>query len=262
MSGLFGGGGGGSPPTAPKLKQVSTSLTGPLYTQSAALGDQWAALMRGSYGLGAGQGPPSWEAKYLGPGALAGMGQAKQEIMAPGQDPQLGAVLSKGFGGGFSPGQGRFGGAGAGSSWDLGATPFQVAKELGQTPLQQLQRGQAAAVTETGLWKPPQLRLTGADLLNVQMGQMAQNAQQQQLAYQAQLAGSSAAAQAQAAAQASEIGAVGKFGSGLINAYSNYNNTLAVYATSSGVGNFFGEDFSPPPSDVAPGGAGGGSTSF
>ena len=164
MGSLFGGGGGGgSPPKAPKLRQVSTALTGPLYQQSAAIGDQWANLMRGSYGLGQTTGPPSWEAQYLGPGALAMQRQAGIPFAGQ-QDPQVQAALRTGFG----------------STWNLGATPYQTSQQLGQqfrAPLGQLQRAQTF---ETGLlkqWQPPDLRFTGEDLLNVKMQQTAQNAQ-------------------------------------------------------------------------------------
>jgi len=224
---LGGGGGGGSPPKPPKLRQVSTSLTGPLYTQAAAIGDQWANLMRGSYGLGQTTGPPSWEAQHLGPGALAMMQQASLPFAGQ-QDPQMQAALQTALG----PGGGQFGGAGAGSSWDLGTNPFQVSQSLGQqykAPLGQLQRNQQFAQGLLRQWAPPNLRLTGEDLLNVAMGNAAQQAQAQQRMLEAQLQASGVAAQQQAAAQAAGIGALGKLGTAGINTFFGTPSTTPGY---------------------------------
>jgi len=188
---------------------LDTSLTGGLYQGAAAAGDQWANLMRGSYGLGQSTGPASWQAQFLGPGALSMMGMAKQGMTAPGRDPQLQAVLKSGFGGGG----GGFGGAGAGGSWDLGSTPFQVSRNLGQgfsNPLGQLQRNNQFTTGLTGQWMAPQTRLTGADLASAAMGQMTQAAGAQQAAFQSALTGASAANAAQTAAQAGAIKAIGE----------------------------------------------------
>lgn len=267
MGGLFGGGGGGSPPTAPALKQVDTSLEGPLYTRSARMGDKWAQLMRANYGLGPASAgaPASWQAKYLGPGALAMMKQAGLPFAGQ-QDPQVQGALTKGFG------EGR----------NLGADPYQMSRELGQqfkSPLGQLQRNQQFESSLLQQWKPPDLRLTGEDLLNVKMQQMTQSARARQEAYASALQGSGAAAQSQAAAQAAGIAAVGKIGTGLISAGSSsslspegyyqpsffqtmFSGGTPGYGTGTGYGNAFGADYSSPPSDVAPGGGGGSTSSF
>lgn len=217
MGGIFGGGGGGgSPPKAPKLQQVDTSLTGPLYTTAAAAGDQWANLMRGSYGLGQSTGPPSWEAKFLGPGALALMGQAKTDTETPGKDPQVEGALQAGFGS-------RGGQAGSGAaSWDLGGSdPYKVSQNLGQqykAPQGQLQRGQNLTSSLLHQWQPPDLRLTGEDLLSVATQQAAQNAQGQQAAFAQALQNSNIASNAESLANASEISSIGKVGTSAINA--------------------------------------------
>lgn len=213
MGSLFGGGGGsgGNPPPAPKLKQVDTSLTGPLYTESAAAGDQWANLMRGSYGLGQSTGPASWEAKYLGPGALAMMGQAKTDMATPGADPQVqGAERTAGMG-----------------NVDLGATPFKVSQNLGQqfkAPLGQEQRNNQF---ETGLlnqWKPPNLRLTGEDLLSVSTQQAAQNANASNAAFEQAIQASNIAANQNSMLNAAGIGAAGQIGSAAIKGAFNYGS--------------------------------------
>ena len=238
------------------------------------MGDEWANLMRGSYGLGQSTGPASWEAKYLGPGALAMMGQAALPFAGQ-QDPQVTGTLQKGFGAPtFAGGGGAFGGGGGGSSWNLGSNPYEMARELGQAPMAQLSRNQNFAMNLLKQWQPPDLRLTGEDLLNVKMGNMTQAAAARQQAYQAALAGSGAAAQSQAAAQAAEIGSIGKLATSGINAFSSpslssegyYQPSLFAQMFTSnpyggtGGGNFWGADYSSPPSDVAPGGgAGGGS---
>jgi hypothetical protein len=241
MGGLFGGGGGGSAPKAPKLRQVSTSLTGPLYTKTAAIGDKWAELMRASYGLGPPSegAPASWEAQYLGPGALAMQSQAAQQQVAPGQDPQVQQALATSFG----PGGGTFGGAGAGSSWDLGADPYAVSRNLGQNPLQQLSRGQQFTQQLLKQWQPPNLRLTGEDLLNVSMGQAAQNAQAQQAAFQASLTGQLGASQAQSALSAAGIGALGKLGAAGITQLTQPSPSLSPtgYYQPSFLGAMFGQ---------------------
>jgi len=222
MGSIFGGGGGGgSPPSPPKLRQVDTSVGGPLWTTAADFGQQWANLMRGSYGLGQSTGPASWEAQYLGPGALAMMGQARQMTNAPGTMPEIQNILKTGFGKPETvsgvPQAGSKGG-----EWNLGMSPFEVSQQLGQqykAPYGQLERAQGLDLALTKQWQPPNLTLSGADLTNVAMGQAAVNQQLQQQALQAALAGSNAAASAQAAAQASEFGALGKAGSGVINAF-------------------------------------------
>jgi hypothetical protein len=268
MGSLFGGGGGGSAPVAPKLKQVDTSLTGPLYQQSAAMGDQWANLMRGSYGLGQSTGAPSWEAKYLGPGALAMMGQAALPFAGK-QDPQTQAALTTGFGApSFQGAGGAFGGGGAGSTWNLGSDPYQMARELGQKPEQQLQRAQGFESALLKQWPPPQLRLTGEDLLSVKRQQDIQNAQAQQAAYEAALQSSSYAASAQAQAQGAETQALGQLGGAGIKAFTSPSLSSTGYTQTplglafnpgstpggTGGGGFFGADYSSPPSDVSPGG--------
>lgn len=216
MSSLFGGGGGGgSPPAPPKLQTVKTGLGAPLYQQSARIGDEWANLMRGSYGLGQSTGPASWEAKYLGPGALAMMGQAGQMEARPGQDPQLRGVLNTAFG---APG--GFFGASGGANWNLGRTPFQVAANLGQqfrAPLGQLQRGTQFTTGLLKQWQPPNLRLTGEDLLNVAMGTAAQRGQAAQQAFEAGLQGSIAGGQQEALANMAALQAWGKAGTGILN---------------------------------------------
>jgi hypothetical protein len=216
MGGIFGGGGGGgSPPKIPPLKQVSTSLTGPLYKTAQNMAGTWNALMRQDYGFT--PGGPAWRAP-LGQGAMALQSQAA-EPWAGKQDTQVTGTLQSAFG---AP---RFGGAGAGSSWDLGSTPFEVARNLGQDPLAQLQRGQQFTTGLLKQWAPPSpaLPLTGADLLSVAMQQQAANAQQQQQAFQQQLAASNIAAQSSANAQALGTAAIGKIGAGAINALGNYN---------------------------------------
>lgn len=219
MGSMFGGGGGGSPPTAPPLRQVDTSMTGPLYKQSAAMGDRWAALMRGSYGLGGSAGPPSWQAKYLGPGALAMMKQSGIPF-AGGQDPQVAGAMKTGFG----------------DAPNLGTDPYQVSRNLGQqfkAPLGQLQRNQSFQTALEKQWQPPNLRLTGEDLLNVKMQQMTQNAQAQQAGYAAALQGSSAASQAQSAATAAEIAGLGKIaGAGATAAFSPSLSSSGYYQPS------------------------------
>lgn len=207
MGSLFSGGDSGSPPEAPTLRQVGTKLTDPLYTRSAHFGDKWARLMRSSYGLappskGA---PASWEAQFLGPGAKAMMGQAALPFQGR-QDPQLQDVMQ-------SAGFGRV---------NLGSNPYEVAQNLGQqfsAPLGQLQRNQTFLNAMLNQWKPPDLRLTGEDLLNVAMGQAAQRGQAQQQAFESQLLGATSAAQQQGLANAATLGAIGKVGSGAINAF-------------------------------------------
>jgi len=206
VGGVFGGGGGGgSPPSPPKLKQVDTSLGGPLWTTAANAGQQWANLMRGSYGLqpATAAAPASWEAKYLGPGALALMGQAQRPFVGQ-QDPQVQGALKTAFGRGYN----------------LGSDPYQMAQQLGQqfrAPLGQLERNQQFATSLLKQWQPPNLTLTGEDLLNVKMQQMAQNQRAQQQALEAAMGASNVAAQQQAAASAAGIGALGKVGQSAIS---------------------------------------------
>lgn len=257
MGGLFGGGGGGGdPPKPPHLMQVDTSLTGPLYTQSSAIGDQWANLMRGSYGLGQSTGPASWEAQYLGPGALANMGQAKTTVETPGRDPQVEGALKTAFGG-------RGGAAGSGAaSWDIGGTnPYAVAQNLGQqykNPLGQLQRGQQLEEGLLNQWKPPDLRLTGEDLLSVATQQAAQNAQGQQAAFEQAIQSSNIAANQQNMLNATAIGAAGKIGSSAISGAFNWGQPSSSLSSSGYYQPPAGAAFG---SDMAAGGAGEGYSS-
>jgi hypothetical protein len=175
------------------------------------MGDRWANLMRGSYGLGQSTGPETPWMQPLGHGALAMMKQA--EIPFAGQqDPQTQDVLKSAFGKASEQGANA-----GGSTWNLGSNPYEAARELGKPPLQQLQRNQQFATSLMKQWQPPDLRLTGEDLLNVKMGQMSQNAQAQQQAFQAALQGSSAASAAQSQASAASIAAIGKLGSSAIS---------------------------------------------
>jgi hypothetical protein len=225
------------------LKQVSTSLTGPLYTTSANIGDQWAANMRAAYGLGppTDQVQPSWEAKYLGPGALAMQSQAAQGQLASGQDPQVLAAM-RNVGSGYT---------------SLGQDPFQVAQSLGQqyrAPLGQLERGQQFTTGLLKQWQPPNLRLTGEDLLNVAMQQQAQNAAAQQAAFEAQLQGATATAQSQAAMSAAGIGALGSLGGAAVKGFTSPALTPSGYFQSPLGLLFSGGANASPPVDVAPGG--------
>jgi hypothetical protein len=247
MSTLFGGGGGGSAPTPPKLRQVSTAVGGPLWNTAADFGKTWAANMRSSYGLGQTAGAtvgPSWEAKYLGPGALAMQGQAAT-AEAGGMDPQVQGVLQSGFG---AP---RGAGASTGSTWNLGVNPYQTAKELGQAPLTQLERNQGFTTALEKQWQPPDLTLTGTDLYDVATQQAAQNAQARQAALAAQIQGSNYAASAQAQAQGAETAAFGNIAAAGIKAFTP---TTGYYAPGSTPGGTGGSDYSSPPSDVSPGG--------
>jgi hypothetical protein len=248
MSTLFGGGGGGSAPAAPKLRQVSTAVGGPLWNTAADFGKTWAANMRSSYGLGQTAGatvPPSWEAKYLGPGALAMMGQARTAETGA-MDPQTQAVLQSGFGAPAGAG------ASTGSTWNLGVNPYQEAKELGQAPLQQLQRNQGFTMGLEKQWPAPELTLTGADLYSVATQQAAQNAQARQAALAAQIQGSNYAAAAQSQAQGAETAAFGNIAAAGIKSFATpYTGYYAPGSTPGGTG---GSDYSAPPSDVSPGG--------
>lgn len=244
MSSLFSSG-GGSPPVAPKLQQVGTKLTDPLYMRSAHIGDKWARLMRASYGLespskGA---PASWEAKYLGPGALAMMGQAGLPFAGK-QDPQQQELLNRAFGApSFQGAGGAFGGGGAGSTWNLGSNPYQTAQQLGQqftAPLGQQQRSQQFLTSMLNQWKPPDLRLTGEDLLNVAMGQAAQSGKAQQAAFESQLLGANYAAQQQGLANAATLGALGQLGGAGIKAGFSSSLSPEGYYQPSLFGGLFG----------------------
>jgi hypothetical protein len=253
MGGAFGGG-GGSAPTAPTLKQVDTSLTGDLYKTSSQIGDEWANLMRGSYGLGQSTGPATPWMQPLGHGALAMMGQANLPWEGK-QDPQVVGTLGKAFG------PGAVGALGEGV-WQ---NPFLMARQLGEAPLTELQRNQQFTSSLANQWKPPDLRLTGTDLLNVKMQQMTQNAQAQQAAFEAALQGSSAASAAQSAAQSAAISGIGKVaGAGIQGFFGNSPslNSTGYYQTPLGLafspggtpGGTGGTDYSAPPTDVNPGG--------
>ncbi|PWT94145.1 MAG: hypothetical protein C5B54_00485 [Acidobacteria bacterium] len=234
MGSIFGGGGGGgSAPAPPKLKQINTSLTGPLYTTAAKAGDQWANLMRANYGLGpAGPGAPaSWQAKYLGPGALAMMKQSGLPFAGK-QDPQVTGTLTT-----------AFGAPSGGGEWNLGGDPFTMGANLGQqfrNPLGQLERNQGFVGSLEKQWQPPNLRLTGEDLANVKMQQMTQNAQAQQQAFEAALQGQNLASSSQAAASAAEIGALGKLGGAGITAFTSPSLSSSGYYQPSPFGAIFG----------------------
>jgi hypothetical protein len=179
--------------------------------------------MRQDYGFT--PGGPSWRAP-LGQGAMAMMGQAALPFAGQ-QDPQVtGALKSAGFG-----------------DVNLGSTPFEVSQNLGQQfrdPYHQLTRNQTFATTLLNQWKPPDLRLTGEDLLNVAMQQQAQNAQAQQAAFEQALQGSTFASQSAANASAAQTAAIGSIGAGAIRGISNYYNpsstpwTLGSYAGAPG----------------------------
>jgi hypothetical protein len=115
-----------------------------------------------------------------------------------------------------------------------------VSKELGQQPYQQLQRDQQFENKLLSQWQPPNLRLTGEDLLSVNLQQQAQNAQAQQAAYEAALQGSSYAASAQSQAQGAETAALGKLGAAGINALSSPSLDASGYAQPSLLGGLFG----------------------
>lgn len=246
---FFSGGGGGSAPKAPTLQQVDTSLTGPLYTQSSTIGDQWAAMMRRDYGFA--PGGPAWRAP-LGKGALAMQAQAAaQEAGTP--DKQVtGTLKTAGFGGG---------------PLTMNLSPYQMSQELGQqfrAPYQQLQRNQQFTSTLAQEWPPPQLRLTGQDLMSVALQQQAQNAQAQQQAFEAQLMGSSASAAAQAASQGALYGALGKVAGSGINAFFSPSPSLSSsgYYQPSPFSMIFGGGGSTPATDMAAGGEGQGYSNF
>jgi hypothetical protein len=118
----------------------------------------------------------------------------------------------------------------------LGGNAYQVAEKLGQAPLTQLGRNQQFTQRLLQQWQPPDLRLTGEDLLSVATQQAAQNAAARQAALQAQLTGQTAAAGQQAAAQAAQIGAIGKIGSSAISALTSPSE----YGGTSLLGSIFG----------------------
>lgn len=223
MGGLFGGGGGGGAPVAPKLKQVDTSLTGPLYQTSSAVGDEWANLMRKDYGFA--PGGPAWREK-LGQGAKAEQTQAELPFGGQ-QDPQVqGVERTGGFG-----------------NVNLGSNPYEVAQNLGQqfkNPLGQQNRNQNFLDSLLNLWKAPDTRLSGADLLNVKLGTAAQASQAQQAAFEAAQLAATSSAQQQGAASAAETGALASAGAGAIRGLTSPSLSASGYYQPSLLGSVFG----------------------
>jgi hypothetical protein len=198
----LGGGGGGGPPQPKQLKQVSTSLGGKLYQTAANIAKQWSGLSLADY---FGPNAPAWR-QPLGAGAKAMMTQAAAPLAGQ-QDPQTQAALrSGGFG-----------------NVNLGSTPYEVAMNLGQAPLQQLQRNQNFATSMLNLWKTPSaaIPLTGATLTDVALQTAAQRGDLQAQQLQAQLAGQSLAQQSALQAQGLATGAFGRVATAGINQFGN-----------------------------------------
>jgi hypothetical protein len=190
-----------------------------------------------NYGLGPATAdmPAGWQAQFLGPGAKAMMGMASQGISAPGKDPQTQAVLAKAFGGGFIPGTGT-----GGSTWNLGIDPFDVSKQLGQNPLQQLMRNQQFTQNLSSQWQPIATTLSGRDLFDVATQQAAIRGQQQQAMLSNATTAYNAAVGAQAAAQASELQGLGQLASSGIKAAFSPSLSSGGYYQPSLFGGLFG----------------------